>query len=266
MGKYFLNYCKLATYALLSLLTFAACNSSSTTHNKLIVGLESSYPPFEFIDKNGDLVGFDLDIANEIAKELNKELVIKTMEFDGLILSLKQGQIDLIISGFNITPDRLKEINLVPYFGNDVSSFKLIFWNEIPTGITELNDLTTISDAVVCVEAGTVQETYLKNKSLINCRSLHGGSAQPLMDVKYGKSTAYLVDANVALFLQAQHPEIQMLDVPLTAEEKPLGCGIGIRKEDRGLKAQIERVMNMKSETLKELEMKWFIKGGQNDF
>ena len=85
----------------------------------LIIGLQSGYPPFEFMDTTGKIVGFDVEIAEIIAEKLQKTLVIKDMEFEGEILSLKQGKIDLIISGMNITPSRLKEILMVPYHGEE---------------------------------------------------------------------------------------------------------------------------------------------------
>ena len=100
-----------------------------------MIGLQSGYPPFEFMDTTGKLVGFDVEMAEIIAKKLQKTLVIKDMEFEGVILSLKQGKIDLIMSGMNITPSRLKEISMVPYHGEDATSLSLIFWNEIPPGI-----------------------------------------------------------------------------------------------------------------------------------
>ena len=89
------------------------------------------------------LVGFDVDVAELIAEKLGKTLVIKDMEFEGEILSLKQGKIDLILSGMDITPSRLKEILMVPYHGEATISLSLIFWNEIPEGVNSLEDIAT---------------------------------------------------------------------------------------------------------------------------
>src|SRR5262249_40958029 len=62
-------------------------------NKSLVVGLQSGYPPFEFMDSKGQIIGFDVDVAKVIADKLDRQLVIKDMEFEGEILSLKQGKI-----------------------------------------------------------------------------------------------------------------------------------------------------------------------------
>jgi arginine transport system substrate-binding protein len=258
------------SYTLIAMFVVTACNQNSTTpssNEKLIIGLEGSYPPFEFMDSNDQLVGFDLDVARAVAKELNKELEIKVLEFDSLILSLKQGKIDAVISGMSITPDRLKEINMVPYYGDETTHFSLLFWKTIPAGVSKLQDLAAIPNATVCVEAGTVFENYLLSYPEIQLRSLQS-TLQSLMDVKYGKSIAYLVDPKVAAYLKAQHSELQALEVPLSPEERPLGLGIAIRKNDLQRQTQIEEaIQKLKSlGTLEQLEQQWFAKEEHNVF
>src|SRR5262245_2061584 len=107
----------------------------------LVVGLQSGYPPFEFRDGDGNIVGFDVDVASRIAAELGKTVVLEDMEFEGEILALKQGKVDLIMNGINITPSRLKEIHMVPYHGEAATHLSLIFWHEIPPGIQSLEDV-----------------------------------------------------------------------------------------------------------------------------
>ena len=100
-------------------LGLAACGSSNKKSesvmdsikekNKVVVGLSADYAPYEFhIIENGQdkIVGFDVNLAEEIAKDLGVELEIKEMEFDSLITALPAGKIDLIISGMNPTPKR----------------------------------------------------------------------------------------------------------------------------------------------------------------
>lgn len=235
-------------------------------YETLVVGLQSGYPPFEYMNEKGEIVGFDLEIAEHIAKKLGKTLVIKDMEFDGEILSLKQGKIDLIISGMNITPSRMKEILMVPYHGEAAASLSLIFWKTIPDGVGNLADLANIPNATVSVESGTVPEAYLVNHKSIQVKSFQGALA-PLMDVKYGKSTASLVEPDVATYLKKQHPEIKVLSVPLAKEEEILGFGIGIKKENQKLFNQVKEIIQelKKSGELEQLEKKWFFMEVEND-
>lgn len=225
----------------------------------LVVGLQSGYPPFEWMDESGKIIGYDLDIANLLAKKLGKSLVVKDMEFEGEILSLKQGKIDLIISGMNITPSRLKEILMVPYHGEEAKSLSLIFWNEVPEGVKSLEDLVKLPNSTVSVQAGAISDEYLRQYAMLSVRSFDGALA-PLMDVKYGKSIANLVESDVAEYLNSQHPEIKILSIPLAAKDSILGFGIGIRKENPDLFIQVQQFIEELKESgqLKQLEDKWF--------
>lgn len=228
-------------------------------HGTLVIGLQSGYPPFEFMDTEGKIVGFDVDIAIRIAKKLNKTLVIKDMEFEGEILSLKQGKIDLIISGMNITPSRLKEISMIPYHGEAATSLSLIFWKEIPAAIHSIEDIAKLSNPTISVESGTIPELYLSRYKNIQAKSFQGALG-PLMDVKYGKSLANLVEPDVAEYLKQQHAEIKILSVPLPKEESILGFGIGVKKENQELFQQLQKIIQELKESgeLKQLEDKWF--------
>lgn len=225
----------------------------------LTVGLQSGYPPFEFMNDSGNIVGFDVDVAELIAKKLGKTLIIKDMEFEAEILSLKQGKIDLIVSGMNITPSRLNEISMLPYHGQAASALSLIFWGEIPAGVHSLPDIAKLPNPSVSVQVGAVSEIYLSHHPEIPSKSFEGALA-PLIDVKYGKSAASLVEQDVAEYLQKKHPEIKILNVPLPEDEIILGFGIGIKKDNQELFQQVQQSIYelQTSGELKLLEDKWF--------
>ncbi|NDY55698.1 transporter substrate-binding domain-containing protein [Desulfovibrio sulfodismutans] len=84
---------------------------------RLVVGMELKFWPFEYVNEKGEPMGFDVDIARQIATELGVELDIKDMEWTGLIPALQAGKIDLIISGITGTLERAKTITFSrPYF------------------------------------------------------------------------------------------------------------------------------------------------------
>lgn len=241
-------------------LAFMKISSNSTENSEtLILGTQGGYPPFEFIDAKGNIIGFDIELGEEIAKQLGKKLVIKDMEFDATILSLKQEKVDLVLSGMNITPTRLKEFYMVPYYGDNTSSLSLLFWKEIPEGVQQLEDIVNVPGGTVSIEAGSVPEAYMSHHPSIPVKSFVG-SLDPLMDVRYGKSTANLVQHEVAYFLKSKHPEVMILEVPL-GEESISGFGIAIKNQE--LFEQITEIVNdlKKSDKLKELEDKWFVGG-----
>lgn len=246
--------------ALIGILAITSSQSNAEeSHEQLVVGLQSGYPPFEFMDANGKIIGFDVEIAQQIADKLGKILVIKDMEFEGEILSLKQGKIDLIMSGMDITPSRLKEIAMIPYHGEAADSLSLIFWKEIPQGVQTLEDVAKLPHPTVSVESGATPETLLKKYPNIQAKSFQG-ALNPLMDVKYGKSVANLVEPDVADYLQQKHPEVKILSVPLPKDVAVLGFGIGIKKENQELFNEVQQaIQELKaSGQLKQLENKWF--------
>lgn len=237
--------------------------SPSQKNKTLKIGLQSGYPPFEFVDETGNVVGFDIDLAKIIAERLGKELVLKDMDFDGEILSLRQGKIDLIISGMEISPTRLKEIQMVPYHGGTQRYLSLIFWGKIPEKVQTFEDFSTLNQGIISVETGTTSEFFLNSYPSIQIRSFEGALA-PLMDVKLGKSTANLVESDVAKYLKSRFPEIEILNVPLPENEQTLGFGIGVKKGNEELFQKVHHIIDelKKSGELKKLEDQWFGGGG----
>ena len=88
---------------------------------KLVAGTSADYPPFESIDENGNMVGFDIDLINEIGKRMGVEVEIQDMPFDSLIAGVQEGKIDLSIAAFNYTEERDKTVDFTDayYYAED---------------------------------------------------------------------------------------------------------------------------------------------------
>ena len=78
-------------------------------NGKLIMGTEATFPPYEYMSGEG-VIGIDVDLMARVAKELDMELVVEDMLFDGLIAALQQGKIDVIAAGMTVTAER--EVNV----------------------------------------------------------------------------------------------------------------------------------------------------------
>lgn len=227
----------------------------------LIVGTNTAFPPFEFLNSSGELEGFDIDLAHLIAKKMNKKLVLKDMAFDALILELQQGKIDLAISGISITEKRKQEVHLVHYHGTPTQTLTLAFWNNVPTGITKLEDLAEIDDLVVCVQSGNVQAEILEKMPFIKVKHLE--NIQDLvMDIKFGKSTAAALEPAIVKGLNKKDGAIKPLTLSLSHECQDLGDGIGINKHNATLIKQVEEMIaEWKADgTIDGLTSHWFKK------
>jgi arginine transport system substrate-binding protein len=233
-------------------LGMSSCNSSHAK-DTLVVGLQSGYPPYESVNEQGKVVGFDVDLAQKIADSMGKKLVVKEMGFEALILSLKSHKIDLIMSGMSITQERLKEIDMVPYLGDGVTHLKLLFWG------TEGKPISSLVGSKVAVQSGTFQEEYLHHHDGIEPKVLEN-TQELVMEIKYGKSAAALLEPAVAGEFTHKYVEIHSVDVPLLPEEQVLGNGIGIAKDTPWLKFVVEKeIASLKAKgQIAELRKKWF--------
>ncbi len=87
----------------------------------IVVGTSADYPPFESIDEAGNMVGFDIDLMNEIGKRMGVEVEIRDLPFDSLIASVQENKIDASIAAFNYTEERDEVVDFTDayYYAED---------------------------------------------------------------------------------------------------------------------------------------------------
>ncbi|MGE4349639.1 MAG: ABC transporter substrate-binding protein/permease [Candidatus Berkiella sp.] len=136
-----------------TLLSVMACEQH--TQEKITLGTSADYPPFEHIQE-GKIVGLDIDVAQFIAKRLNKELVIQDMDFGGLIPALNSGKVDFVMAGLSISEERKKNVDFtLAYFE---PQFTLLTLKDKP-----ISDLNHLADKKIGVQLGSVMESFLKD-------------------------------------------------------------------------------------------------------
>jgi len=194
--------------------------------NKLIVGMEVKYFPFEFADKDGKPIGFDVDIAKLIAKELGVEIEIKDMDWTGLIPALQSGKVDMIISGMTRTLDRTKTVSFTePYFETGLCA--LLSKQKAP-GIRDVKELDA-TNRIIAVKTGTTGDlvsSKLFPKSQINRFKDESACAR---EVAVGRADAFIYDQiSIAKHLKENSQTTHAILKPFTYEP----FGIAIRKGD----------------------------------
>ena len=129
---------------------------------KIVLGTAADYPPYEFIaeiDGNLEVVGFDIDIAREIAKDLGVELEIRDMDFDGLLAALVAGNIDFIVAGMVPTEERKQSVDFsIPYY----SAEQRFLVRADEAG--ELNTIESLAGKRIGAQISTVQEEIAKEQ------------------------------------------------------------------------------------------------------
>ena len=229
--------------------------------DELIVGTAAGYAPYVSLNEQGQYEGFDIDVAQEIGKRLNKKIQLKDCgSMVPLMLSLKQGSVDMLIWALEINQARQKEMRMIRYQGGDMNAYPLLFWKEIPAGITCLEDLKNYPEVEICVEPGSTQERFLNRFPFITKKPLEKVT-DIVMDLKYGKSFAALVDPALVKELVRKSPELKIVWIPLPAEFRSYGNGICVKKENVKLAQNLETVIAaMQADgTIARLEQKWNI-------
>lgn len=260
MSKNIFIYIALALLSGIIIFLFTQ-KSGSAKKDTIILGTMSGWPPFVTVDDNAEYQGFDIDIACEIAKKLNKKLIIKDMDTAMLITALTQGRVDFIMTGLSITKERQKKIMMVPYQGEAIKELTLVFWDKIPEGVSSLVDIKKIPNAIICVEPGSSQEEFIKKQNLeqSGITIKESNPAESLLNLKYGKAIACLLEPTIFSDFETKHPNLKAISVPLDEEDQIMGNGIGIRKDNEKLIAKIEAIIKkLKSNGfIAQCENKW---------
>lgn len=243
-------------------------NSTKTApHNTLRVGMMSGWAPFMNLGTNGTYEGFDVNIAQAIAQQLNKELeLIDLGSLPALLLALAQGRIDCAMSGLDITTERLQRWDMIPYYGTGFDSFYMLFWQTIPAHVISISDLAQkLPDAIIAVEPGSASEKFLDSMPKITQKKL-ASVADMITDVRYGRSTAAIVEPLIAKRLLKQLPELKALIIPLPKAFQVYGMGIAVRKNNQLKQHLSNAIESLKTTgTITQYAQRWGLTGGEND-
>lgn len=213
---------------------FANDNSlwEKSTLNKILkrgelrVGMEAGYMPFELKNKRGEIVGFDVDMAKELAKEMGVKLTLVNTAWDGIISSLLTDKYDIIMSGMTVTPQRNLQVNFAdPYI---VVGQTILIKKELVGKVKSYKDLNN-PKYTVATKLGVTGDFATKKyigKAKIN---LFETEQEGAMEVVNGKADAFVYDLPYnALYFAQNGKNLAFLDTPFTYE--PLAWAI--RKGD----------------------------------
>jgi lysine/arginine/ornithine transport system substrate-binding protein len=245
---------------LLAAVTIAALAASAGVAQakdwkQIRIGVDASYAPFESKASDGKLVGFDIDLGNEICKRLHAKCVWVENDFDGMIPGLKAKKFDGVLSSMTITPEREQQIAFSkPLFDTPTALVAKKGSGLKPTA-------ESLKGKSVGVEQGTTQEKYAKDNWAPKGVNVvpYQNQDQVYQDLLSGRLDAALQDK-----VQA---EVGFLKQPRGAgfaqagdEIKSGAAAMGMRKDDTDLKADVDKAIDgmMKDGTYKKLEKKYF--------
>ncbi len=221
---------------------------------KFIMGLDDSFPPMGFRDNQNNIVGYDVDLAKEVAKRMGVELVLQPIDWAAKEQELDTGKIDCIWNGFTMTPEREAMLNFTkPYLDN-----AQVVVVRKDSGIT---DLSGLSGKALGLQAGSSASIALDNaadfKDSLDEIVEFKDNVMAFMDLDSKGIEAVLLDKVVAGYSISQnYNHFVMLEESLGSEK----YGIGFRKNDTALRAKVETTLEEMAAdgTIAEISTKWF--------
>jgi polar amino acid transport system substrate-binding protein len=220
---------------------------------KLVVAIDATYPPMEFIE--GDKpVGFDVDLAEAVAKKLGVKAEFVVADWNGILTGLQAKRYDVIMSSMSITPERQQQANFVQYF-----EMSEVFVTKPGIAIKSEKDL---AGKIVAVQAETTAHNWvekLKKESVRDIKEIRsfGSGTETLLELKNNRADVVVIEEPVGLYYAKKDPANYVV-TGRAMEPEPIG--VAIRKEDVALQKAIEQaVKDVRADgTYKQISEKWF--------
>ena len=229
--------------------------AKTTDGGTLIVGFDQDFPPMGFVGDDGEYTGFDLELAQEVAKRLGLEYKAQPIAWDSKDMELESGNIDCIWNGFTMT-GRVDDYTWTePYMAN-----QQVF---VVANDSDINSQADLAGKIVEVQADSSAEAALKEapeltatfKELLTTADYNTA----FMDLEQGAVDAIAMDVIVAGYqIQQRNADFKILDDSLSEEE----YGVGFKKGNTELRDKVQSTLEEMAEdgTLQEVSKKWFSK------
>lgn len=266
----------LAVFAMMMvamLAVFAGCSSSSDTNSgtadsgtaqdnslqnvldkgTLVLGLDDSFPPMGFRDENNNIVGFDIDVATEVANRMGVELKLQPIEWSTKEMELNTGSVDCLWNGLSIDDERKQAMDLSePYMTNRMV---LVVLND-----SEYTDQASLAGKTIGVQNGSTAEKILEESDFAKTIGNTIGfkdNVTAFMELETKGIDAIFMDEVVANYaITSQNKDFKVLEDGLTEEE----YAIGFKKGNTALKNEVQKYIDeMKADgTMTQISEKWF--------
>lgn len=221
----------------------------------LIVGFDQDFPPMGFVGDDGEYTGFDLELAQEVAKRLGLEYKAQPIAWDSKDMELESGNIDCIWNGFTMTGREDDYTWTEPYMAN-----QQVF---VVANDSDISSQADLAGKIVEVQADSSAEAALKEapeltatfKELLTTADYNTA----FMDLEQGAVDAIAMDVIVAGYqIQQRNADFKILDDSLSEEE----YGVGFKKGNTELRDKVQSTLEEMAEdgTLQEVSEKWFSK------
>ena len=204
---------------------------SAMAKDKIFVGTNAEFPPFEYLDK-GEVTGFDIELVNELGKVMDADVKVLDMSFDGLLPTLQMKKVDLVIAGMTATEERKKTVSFTqPYY----TASQVIIVKEGNNSIKSFDDLKGKKVAVMLGFTGDTIVSEIEGVSIERFNAAYAG----IMALQADKVEAVVLDSEPAKNYVKQNPGLVLAEADAEQEE----YAIALRKNDKALLEKVEKAL-----------------------
>ena len=250
----------------------------SANADKIKIGTEGAYPPWNSKDESGKLIGFEVELAWALCRYMGKQCVIVEQDWDGMIPALIMRKFDAIMAGMSITAERQKAISFSQGYADEVASLAVMKGSDLEgidtseginltkkTG-TVKKDLKTLTSALagktVCTQTATIHQNFLESGDVgkINVRT-YKTQDEVNLDLTSGRCDVALAAA-VAFtdYAEKSGKSVVLVGPTFSGGAFGNGVGVGIRKDDTELLNAFNRAIDKarKNGDISRIATKWF--------
>lgn len=252
----------MAVFFTLALLLGGCGNRSSNEDNSLeeikkrgefIVGLDDTFAPMGFRDEKGNIVGLDIDLASEVGKRMGVKVVFKPVDWNGIIGSLNNGDVDVIWNGLSISDKRKEQIGFTKEYIVDGQAIMI----QKDSTIKNKKDL---AGKIVGIQMGSTSEDAINSEPEVMKTfkdvKRYANYAEALMDLGNGRVEAVVIDEIVGrYYMTKKQGAFKVLEDNFG--EQPMG--VGVRKTDESFRKEIDKILDemKKDGTTANISKKW---------
>ncbi len=210
--------------------------------NKIRIAVEGAFPPFSYTDQNGEVQGFDIDMANALCAEMKVECTLVKQDWDGMIPGLLARKYDAIVASMSITEERKRKVAFSNKYYNTPARFVAPKDSDLEVSEAGLKGKT------IGVQRATTQDTFLTETyaDIVNIKR-YGTQDEAYLDLKAGRVDALLADA-IAIdggFLKTDAGQGYTFVGPELTDPRWFGegAGIAVRKGDDELREMFNKAI-----------------------
>ncbi len=204
--------------------------------DKIVIGTNAEFAPFEYFDENGNIDGFDADLIEMIMTALGYEFEIISIDFDALLPALESGKIDLSIAAMTITEERLQNALFSdPYFN---ASQKII----VPAD-SAIATFADLAGKKIGVQLGTTGDLYVTENLEGATVERYNKALDAVIDLEAGRLDAVVTDAEPAKVYAAPYENLVILEENVSEEMYGIAAALGNEELIEDVNAALAAIM-----------------------